>query len=92
MYTRPVPNFPCKRSGHAPAYWIISRSPRGVAFNICKQLALSGFTNLELLTALGDDVKGRAIIAFCHKLGIITDNIYVCDDTETDSYLAIDYK
>ena len=45
----------------------------GVAFNICKQLALSGFANVELLTALGDDTKGRAIIDFCDKLGIITD-------------------
>ena len=68
----------------------IKTSVGGVAFNICKHLALSGFTNLELLTALGDDIKGRAIIEFCDKLGIITDNIYVCNDTETDSYLAIE--
>ena len=68
----------------------IKTSVGGVAFNICKQLALSGFTNLELLTALGDDLKGSMIIEFCDKLGIITDNIYVCNDTETDSYLAIE--
>ena len=68
----------------------IKTSVGGVAFNICKQLALSGFTNVELLTALGDDTKGRAIIDFCDKLGIITDNVYVCNDTETDSYLAIE--
>ena len=42
----------------------VKTSVGGVAFNICKQLALSGFTNLELLTALGDDLKGRAIIEF----------------------------
>ena len=70
----------------------IKTSVGGVAFNICKQLALSGFTNLELLTALGDDLKGRAIVEFCDKLGITTDNIYVCNDTETDSYLAIEDK
>ena len=68
----------------------IKTSVGGVAFNICKQLALSGFTNVELLTALGDDTKGRAIIDFCDKLGIITDNVYICNDTETDSYLAIE--
>ena len=68
----------------------IKTSVGGVAFNICQHLALSGFTNLELLTALGDDIKGRTIIEFCDKLGIITDNIYVCNNTETDSYLAIE--
>ena len=68
----------------------IKTSVGGVAFNICKQLALSGFSNVELLTALGDDTKGRTIIDFCSELGIITDNIYICNDSETDSYLAIE--
>ena len=68
----------------------IKTSVGGVAFNICKQLALSGFKNVELLTALGDDTKGRTIIDFCSELGIITDNIYICNDSETDSYLAIE--
>ena len=68
----------------------IKTSVGGVAFNICKQLALSGFTNVELLTALGDDSKGRAIKDFCSELGIITDNVYICNDSETDSYLAIE--
>ena len=68
----------------------IKTSVGGVAFNICKQLALSGFKNVELLTALGDDTKGRTIIDFCSELGIITDNIYICSDSETDSYLAIE--
>ena len=68
----------------------IKTSVGGVAFNICKQLALSGFTNVEILTALGDDTKGRSIIDLCGKLGIITDNVYICNDSETDSYLAIE--
>ena len=68
----------------------IKTSVGGVAFNVCKQLALSGFRNVELLTALGDDTKGRAIIDLCGKLGIITDNVYICNDSETDSYLAIE--
>ena len=68
----------------------IKTSVGGVAFNVCKQLALSGYTNVELLTALGDDTKGRRILDFCSELGIITDNIYICNDSETDSYLAIE--
>ena len=68
----------------------IKTSVGGVAFNVSKQLALSGFRNVELLTALGDDTKGRTIIDLCNELGIITDNIYVCNDSETDSYLAIE--
>ena len=42
----------------------IKTSVGGVAFNICKQLALSGFKNVELLTALGDDTKGRRLSIF----------------------------
>ena len=42
----------------------IKTSVGGVAFNVCKQLALSGYTNVELLTALGDDTKGRRILDF----------------------------
>jgi len=68
----------------------IKTSVGGVAFNVCKQLALSGYANVELLTALGDDTKGRRILDFCSELGIITDNIYICNDSETDSYLAIE--
>ena len=70
----------------------IKTSVGGVAFNVCKQLALSGYTNVELLTALGDDAKGRRILDFCSELGIITDNIYICNGSETDSYLAIEDK
>ena len=68
----------------------IKTSVGGVAFNICKQLALSGLPNVELLTALGNDSKGRAIMSFCKELGIITNNIYICNNSETDSYLAIE--
>ena len=68
----------------------IKTSVGGVAFNICNQLALSGLPNVELLTALGNDSKGRAIMSFCKELGIITNNIYICNNSETDSYLAIE--
>jgi hypothetical protein len=68
----------------------IKTSVGGVAFNICKHLALSGLGNVELLTALGNDAKGRTIIDICSDLGIITDNIYICNNSETDSYLAIE--
>ena len=70
----------------------IKTSIGGVAFNICKQLALSGLPNVELLTAIGNDTNGDAILDLCGQLGIITSNIYVCNDSETDSYLAIEDK
>ena len=57
-----------------PGY--ITSNVGGVAFNICQQLALSQFKEVELLTALGKDAKGRKIIKLCDKLGIITKNIY----------------
>ncbi len=68
----------------------IKTSVGGVAFNICKQLVLAGLTDVELLTALGNDTKGRVIIDKCRELGIITDNIHICNNSETDSYLAIE--
>ena len=70
----------------------IKTSIGGVAFNICKQLALSGLPNVELLTAIGNDTNGHAILDLCGQLGIITNNIYVCNNSETDSYLAIEDK
>ena len=39
-----------------PGY--ITSNVGGVAFNICQQLALSQFKEVELLTALGKDAKG----------------------------------
>ena len=68
----------------------IKTSVGGVAFNICKQLVLAGLTEVELLTVLGNDTKGRVIKDTCRELGIITDNIHVCHNSETDSYLAIE--
>ena len=68
----------------------IKTSVGGVAFNICKQLVLAGLTEVELLTALGNDTKGQVIINTCRDLGIITDNIHICNNSETDSYLAIE--
>ena len=68
----------------------IKTSVGGVAFNICKQLVLAGLIDVELLTALGNDTKGRVILDTCRELGIITDNIHVCNNSETDSYLAIE--
>jgi sugar/nucleoside kinase (ribokinase family) len=46
--------------------------------------------NVELLTALGNDAKGRTITDICSDLGIITDNIYICNNSEKDNYLAIE--
>ena len=71
-----------------PGY--ITSNVGGVAFNICKQLALSQLKEVELLTALGKDAKGRKIIKLCDKLGIITKNIYKSNIVTTDSYVAIE--
>ena len=54
----------------------ITSNVGGVAFNICQQLALSQLKEVELLTALGKDSKGRKIIKLCDELGIITKNVY----------------
>ena len=71
-----------------PGY--ITSNVGGVAFNICQQLALSQLKEVELLTALGKDAKGRKIIKLCDKLGIITKNIYKSNIVKTDSYVAIE--
>ncbi|NCX54677.1 MAG: hypothetical protein EBW83_08070, partial [Rhodobacterales bacterium] len=52
-----------------PGY--ITSNVGGVAFNICQQLALSQLKEVELLTALGKDAKGRKII----KDGVIPEEI-----------------
>ncbi|NCX86830.1 MAG: hypothetical protein EBX05_08585 [Rhodobacteraceae bacterium] len=61
-----------------PGY--ITSNVGGVAFNICQQLALSQFKEVELLTALGKDAKGRKIIKLCDKLGIITKNAKILNE------------
>ena len=68
----------------------ITTNVGGVAFNICQQLALSQLKEVELLTALGKDAKGRKIIKLCDELGIITKNVYKSNIVKTDSYVAIE--
>ena len=45
-----------------PGY--ITSNVGGVAFNICQQLALSQLKEVELLTALGKDAKGRNCLLY----------------------------
>ena len=35
-------------------------------------------------------LRGARLSIFVEELGIITDNIYICNNSETDSYLAIE--
>ncbi|MEO0378796.1 MAG: PfkB family carbohydrate kinase [Pseudomonadota bacterium] len=63
--------------------------PGGVALNIAMTLARCGLTP-ALLSVVGRDPAGDALIAACEDRGLITDLIYRSDDLPTDQYLAIE--
>jgi sugar/nucleoside kinase (ribokinase family) len=67
----------------------ISRLPGGVAMNIAMTLARFGLTP-TLLSAIGRDPEGDALIAACAAHGMITDHVYRSDDLPTDRYMAIE--
>jgi len=67
----------------------ITRLPGGVALNIAKTLRRFGLTPL-LLSAVGRDADGEALIAACARMGLITDHLYRPDDLPTDRYMAIE--
>ena len=67
----------------------ITRLPGGVAMNIAMTLARLGLTP-ALLTAVGHDAEGQALIATCRQLGMVTDHIYRSPDLPTDRYMAIE--
>lgn len=67
----------------------ITRLPGGVAMNIAMALRRFGLTP-ALLSAVGRDVEGDALIAACHARGLGTDLIYRSDDLPTDQYMAIE--
>ncbi|RKE93883.1 PfkB family carbohydrate kinase [Sulfitobacter guttiformis] len=67
----------------------ISRLPGGVAMNIAMALRRFGLTP-ALLSAVGRDVEGDALISACHARGLRTDLIYRSDDLPTDQYMAIE--
>ena len=67
----------------------ILRLPGGVALNIAVTLARFGLRP-ALLTAIGRDAEGDALIAACARLGVGTDHVYRSDDLPTDIYMAIE--
>jgi len=67
----------------------ISRLPGGVALNIAMALAREGLVP-TLLSAVGGDPEGDALIAACARLGLITDHIHRPEGLPTDRYMAVE--
>ena len=67
----------------------ITRLPGGVAMNIAMALARFGLRP-SLLSAVGRDAEGDALIAACAALGLGTDHVYRSEDLPTDRYMAIE--
>ncbi|MGB5863078.1 MAG: PfkB family carbohydrate kinase [Sulfitobacter sp.] len=67
----------------------ITRLPGGVALNIAMALRRFGL-HPALLSAVGRDVEGDALIAACNVRGLITDYVYRSNDLPTDQYMAIE--
>ncbi|MCV2869979.1 PfkB family carbohydrate kinase [Defluviimonas sp. WL0002] len=67
----------------------ITRLPGGVAMNIAMTLARFGLRP-ALLTAIGRDAEGDALIAEAARLGLDCGHVYRSDDLPTDRYMAIE--
>ncbi|KEJ88439.1 PfkB family carbohydrate kinase [Sulfitobacter donghicola] len=67
----------------------ITRLPGGVALNIAMALRRFGLSP-SLLSAVGRDADGEALIAACNARGLGTDLIYRSDDLPTDQYMAVE--
>lgn len=67
----------------------ITRLPGGVALNIAMTLAQFGMVP-ALLSVVGRDVEGDALLSACAAKGLITDFVYRSDDLPTDQYMAIE--
>ncbi len=67
----------------------ITRLPGGVALNIAMALRRFGLRP-ALLSAVGRDAEGEALITACEERGLQTDLIYRSDDLPTDQYMAIE--
>lgn len=67
----------------------ITRLPGGVALNIAVTCARFGLRP-ALLSAIGCDRDGDALLAECARLGLNTDHIYRPEHLPTDVYLAIE--
>ncbi|RMD46988.1 MAG: kinase, partial [Alphaproteobacteria bacterium] len=67
----------------------IRRLPGGVAYNIAAALARAGLAPV-LLSAVGADAEGRALLAAAEAAGIDTRHVLVSEAIRTDSYMAIE--
>lgn len=67
----------------------ITQLPGGVALNIAMALARFGLTP-ALLSAVGRDPEGDALMTACKIRGLVTDYIYRSEDLPTDSYMAVE--
>jgi sugar/nucleoside kinase (ribokinase family) len=67
----------------------IDRRPGGVALNIAAALCRYGLAP-ALLTAIGRDAEGEALIEECGRLGIMTENVHRPQAGPTDRYLAVE--
>jgi len=67
----------------------ITRLPGGVAMNIAMTLRRFGMSP-ALLTAIGRDPEGDALVTEAARMGLITNHIYRSDDLPTDVYMAIE--
>ena len=67
----------------------IVRQPGGVAMNVALTLVRFGLRPV-LLTAIGDDDDGRALMAAAAARGMVTRHVYVSDDLPTDRYMAVE--
>ncbi|MEP5731831.1 MAG: PfkB family carbohydrate kinase [Sulfitobacter sp.] len=67
----------------------ITRLPGGVALNIAMALARFGLTP-ALISAVGRDPEGDALVQACQTRGLITNCLYRSDDLPTDSYMAVE--
>lgn len=67
----------------------IKMLPGGVAFNIAQKLSILGYTS-TILTAIGADQAGLALIEKCNQIGLDTGYIFRPKDWPTDRYMAIE--
>lgn len=67
----------------------IIRLPGGVALNIAMTLVKFGLRP-ALLSVVGQDSQGDALLAEARAMGLITDHLYRSEDLPTDSYMAIE--
>jgi sugar/nucleoside kinase (ribokinase family) len=67
----------------------ITRLPGGVALNIAMTIRGFGLTP-ALLSVVGDDAEGHALLATCRAMGLDCDAVLVDADLPTDQYMAIE--